>query len=248
MTYGFRCVGDHGVIQIDDQFANLALIASGRAFTDYQHPGGQFTRYATITVNVPDAGVYPMIGYNDADDKSAWFWIWDHQINGTQHTWRVAANAAQGWAGTNFSWYVFARPTNPTAGYGLRVRDANNRITFDSGYRYMKVIGAHSTTVRDMQNGGNVGGGANGPLSIGVGEKCILMFGMNGWQNEEIADDFGYRWTLLNYAYRLVNDTTAQAYGRMFAIVLRRGATPIPGFWKTRPQLSCFFVSDAAIR
>lgn len=251
MAYGFRCIGDHGLIQIDDTYANLALIASGRAFTDYQEPNSRHTRIATISVTVADSSVWPVIGYNDADYKSAWFWVWDHQINGNTHTWRIAATSSEGWAGTNFTWYVFGRPTSPTGGYGLRVRDAQNRITFDSGYKYMKVIGSHATTIEDLKASRNYTGQGGGPISIGVAEKGVLVFGNCGWENQAIPipPTNQWRWILQVATYRLTDDTTFDCYGGIFGIVLPSGPSPVPDstLWRTRQQLSCFIVAAAPL-
>lgn len=129
MTYGFKVTTDTGIVQVDDTFANLALIQSGDLSLSQE--GDQMNiRYGTLTFSGREAPVvairssYP-VGYK--------------AVNVSGSTWVYQLVAELKWMNsTPVRWYLFDRPPPLTSGWGIRVRDAQGREVFNSGNRYMR--------------------------------------------------------------------------------------------------------------
>ncbi len=131
MTYGFRVINDWGTVQIDDTYANLAL-KEVRQYTFQFDQGG--TDYF---LNFSFSGSLPVFAFRSPDSHSVVAAI---QQNGSTYTVQMRSDL-----GGPVWIYIFDKPITPTSGYGLRVRNANNEITFDSGYKYMRIEGFYSS-------------------------------------------------------------------------------------------------------
>lgn len=135
MTYGFRVRTESGITQIDDTFANLALIASGQiqltqegAWTNIKYGTLQFSgrEMPVLAIRAP----YP-VGYKSVVSSGG---VWTYELV-TELKWQTGAPV---------NWYLFDRPPPQTSGWGIRVRDAMGREVFNSNNRYMRPRAFHS--------------------------------------------------------------------------------------------------------
>lgn len=129
MTYGFRVRTSAGITQVDDRFANLALIQSGDLSLSQQ--GDQINiRYGTLSFPGREAPVlairsaYP-VGYKAVNVSGS---TWVYQLV-TELKWLTS---------TPVRWYLFDRPPPSATGWGIRVRDGLGREVFNSNNRYMR--------------------------------------------------------------------------------------------------------------
>lgn len=133
MAYGFKVINDYGTVLIDDTFANLALMSSAVYTTT--PPASQY--YGSDLI-FSFSAQFPVFAFRC---ETALATVVAVQQNGSAFT---VSMRCDGPVGTPIKVYFFDRPTVPTSGWGIRVRDAAGNITFDSGYSYMRIVGAYS--------------------------------------------------------------------------------------------------------
>jgi hypothetical protein len=143
VAFGVKFVNDAGTVQVDENYANLALRAKATVTTTTLAPVvGGGTSYVDV---VYTGGSTPMLALSCAALAAAP----QLTVSGTTFTWRVYVLGA---VGTAVTYYVFDRPAASTETHGVRVRDAAGSLTFDSGQKYLRVI----DTV-DLAGSGGVG-------------------------------------------------------------------------------------------
>jgi hypothetical protein len=124
----------NGVLQIDETYANLALIATGQVAASTQVPGYfVFIYYATVTVSALNPLVAVRANYPVA--------LRAVRQSGSQWTFELSVDSKT-LDGTPITYYVFDTPPAPPAhGVGLQVFNAAGRCTFDSSFKYMLPAG-----------------------------------------------------------------------------------------------------------
>ncbi|WP_321866768.1 hypothetical protein [Paraburkholderia tropica] len=232
MTYGFKVIGDSGSIQIDDTYANLAVIGSGTVSLSNGWGSNNMAWYGDVSVDVGDSTSYPLIGWNGGNGSSYVVCL-GHTISGTVHTWRLLTINSNGTLSGEgpmvINWYVFGRPTVSSNGYGLRVRDANGRVTFDSGNHYMTVIGAINTTWNALANAGAV---STSPLRTAYSSNVVIVLGDCGINNYVMfLAPASYFWATQFAACRIVGGSNVDSACQLQAEQTAIGSTSptLPG-------------------
>lgn len=130
MAYGIQIVNNAGAIQIDGESPNYSLLASGSMW------GGG-------TVNFPAAVGTPLVfvrfNYSNffvrlsaLSSTSASFQIWNSPA--------PDVDAVSGQAGTiDYMIFGVAESLAPSTGYGLHIRNAANKLIFDSNRQYPRI-------------------------------------------------------------------------------------------------------------
>lgn len=122
MPNGFRVVGDHGVVQVDQDYTNLALVRSGSVFVPGGMPGAQVSvsgvTWPIFCVRTP-AGIPVNVTSNQA-------------LPNPTYTLRAQESST-------VEWYVFDRDAPAPSEHGLTVRRADGSIAFNSGWKVMKI-------------------------------------------------------------------------------------------------------------
>ncbi|UXC37202.1 hypothetical protein [Cupriavidus gilardii] len=137
MPFGFRVLNDWGTVLIDDTFANLALMSVNNYTTV------PTTRWGGSDLTFSFTSQFPIFAFRC---ETAYATVISVHQNGNTYT---VGMRCSGNAGTAIRVYLFDRPTVPTSGWGIRVRDENGAITFDSGYSYMRLDGVYTATSVD---------------------------------------------------------------------------------------------------
>ncbi|EJF91693.1 hypothetical protein [Bartonella tamiae] len=117
MAAGVRIFNDANTIQIDDSYQNLVMIKSGELITDWR---------GMAELHIEHDG--PLILATSCSNGSSCS-VQDR----TGLTWHYLIGSAP--ANAYVKWYAFSNPLNPQFNFGLRVFDANGRITFDSNQK-----------------------------------------------------------------------------------------------------------------
>lgn len=127
MAYGFRARASSGLIQIDQDYDNFALLASGSANTDNDLGTSSYT-----TIAMPLGAISPVIALYSTTPTLI--------IQATTTSFSVFA---KGLSPQTFEWFIFDEViTAPGPGYGIRVRDpVTGKVRFDSRLKYMRVVG-----------------------------------------------------------------------------------------------------------
>lgn len=131
MAYGFRVIGDSGSVQIDAEFASLA-VRYKYTLTD---GGGPYNwQYVTVACETPVVACRCVGGRGGMTAYAS---------NG-DGTWSFSFSVE---SGATLTVYIFDRPQPVSAppNYGLIVRDALGRTTFDSRCNYLRPVGIVSS-------------------------------------------------------------------------------------------------------
>lgn len=136
MPAGFQLVNDQGVVQVDENFINLALVAKGAVHIPAGGIGGLL---APPQINY--WGVSPILCL-----RSVSTYAYIRQVTKSGNTYSYVING--GFAGAmndsplaeTFNWYIFDRMSQvPASNAGLQVFNAWGELTFSSASRPMRV-------------------------------------------------------------------------------------------------------------
>lgn len=170
MPAGLQIFNADGVtVQVDDTYANLAVVEMGTIATDTPTAIG-----GNSGVTFSRSGLKnPLIAVAGATSQVAVAWL----QNAGSGTWGFNI-AAGGGVGTQCKYLIFDNPPATNPNYGFQVFDANGRKTFDGSMRYLRVV--------DMQL--NV---STGTLNYDAGKQyavCHLRFGFRVWNQTGFND------------------------------------------------------------
>lgn len=129
MAAGFQVFGDHGGVQIDQNFMNYSLLQKGDLYVN-TYPGN--INYTVLSVNA----VAPILCVRNT--SGAYVAVAYFTRSGSTFTWRLVASAA-----TTITYYVFDQIPNTQAAVGLTVFDGSGRVTFSSDYDPMRIVAAN---------------------------------------------------------------------------------------------------------
>lgn len=137
MSVGFRArTAATGVLQFDERYFGLALVASGSA-NSVAPPGLMVNSFLSVEVTSAYA---PLIAWRCASAAVALM-----GVSQSGSTWTYTFSC-EGAIGTPISYYVFDKPTALGAGVALRIRKADGSITFDSRHKYARI---HAVVVEE---------------------------------------------------------------------------------------------------
>ncbi|WP_296228599.1 hypothetical protein [Ralstonia sp. UBA689] len=136
MPAGFQAFNTGGVLQIDENYVNLGLVATGQVMPSAPTPDGYLGafRMAEVSAN----GVAPIIAVR-ANYAVA---LGDVRQNGATWTFRLCVNTTTDWDGTALTYYIFDQVPAVPHGIGLQVFRGDGVCTFDSNYKYFNPVGA----------------------------------------------------------------------------------------------------------
>lgn len=135
MPAGFQVIGDHGGVQIDENFYNMTLKAKGSVtYPDTQLVLTMHPWAITVPNTISPVLCFHVTHFTSIESVSS------ANGNTTYSGYIFAA------IGGTMEWYAFDRmpaPISPT-GAGLSVFDVNGQLTFSSEYPPMKIAAIHT--------------------------------------------------------------------------------------------------------
>jgi hypothetical protein len=162
MPAGLQILNADGVtVQIDDTYANLAVVEMGAKATDTATAAG-----GNSSVTFSKSGLKnPLIAVTGINPAGAVCWLQDASTG----TWGFNITAG-GAVGTQAKYLIFDSPPATATNFGFQVFDSHGNKTFDGSMRYLRVV--------DMQLN------AVGPFSYDASKQyavCHLRFGFRVW-------------------------------------------------------------------
>ena len=134
MPAGFQAFNNGGMLQIDENYVNLGLIAKGQLTPSTATPDGQVGAFKMAEVSV--TGVAPIIAVR-ANYAVA---LGDVRQSGSTWTFRLCVNTTTDWDGTALTYYIFDQVPPVAHGVGLQVFRGDGVCTFDSNYKYFNPV------------------------------------------------------------------------------------------------------------
>ncbi|GGA05474.1 hypothetical protein [Dyella caseinilytica] len=170
MPVGFQVFGDSGAVQIDDNYANLALVGKGTLSPGNPgQDGGNMMQVSTgaanamIFLRASQIGV--AVGAVSDSGGVRTFTIW------------MASGV------TSVNYWVFGTPPAPTSRFGLQIFRSDGQCTFDSANKYMRVIGNIDTSSATI---GGTAGKQFGLPGVGPGGYAVAL-NYNGFIIERLS-------------------------------------------------------------
>lgn len=168
MAVGLRVRNNNNVIQIDNQYKNLAMTQKGTV-TTIAGAIPQFNpnvAYASITVS----GTNPQIALIPTEDAVASLWY--ISMSGANFVFHIVSRAA-----ATIPYYVFDNTISGVGGAKLKMRDSAGNLFFDSSNKYLKIVGMLNTTNDDPVI----------QLSTPAGRQCAVLVSAGGYSYVNIA-------------------------------------------------------------
>lgn len=162
-----------GLVQIDNNYMNQAVMQSGLissigSYTTPYYGGRIYTLLINASIENPSLAL----------DLSKAVWVsktsFGVRTDGkTQVSIWVSGDPGQ------LKYYVFGSNIRSTLGYGLVVYDSAGKITFDSGNKYLKILGiaANSYTSFDPNNSANKDSDTSVQFDVNKYKLAILITG-----------------------------------------------------------------------
>jgi len=142
MPVGVQLFGESGTVQVDDNFASLALRSKGVATLAVSGSDLANTCSASVTVT----GEFPIIAFRPGVPVALWY----VEQSGSTWTFHFASERAN--TGQSFQWFVFDRPLDLGSHFGCQVFDASGRLTFDALQKYIRVYDLKAIDARTPQS------------------------------------------------------------------------------------------------
>lgn len=148
---GLIVTGTSGAIQIDQTYANLAVVQKGTLSWTVGAPQQDQIYGDSVSYTTPTIGHSPMIAFTNTSGVLVNFDYIATSVSGANTTWSFAFMGAKadGSAGTAaITYYIFDRPqasSGSTA--GLKVYDGSGLLTYDSGYNYANIVGVQGASL-----------------------------------------------------------------------------------------------------
>jgi hypothetical protein len=139
MPAGFQLVNAHGMVQVDESYVNLALVAKGVVSIPAGGIGGI---HAAPQIHYP--GISPILCIRPVNTYA---FIRRVMKSGSTYSYVINGGFAGAMNGSplaeTFSWYIFDRMSQvPASNSGLQVFNASGELTFSSNSRPMRVVTA----------------------------------------------------------------------------------------------------------
>ena len=165
MPTGLQVIGTHGVVQVDENWSNMVLMASG---IGRARLAGQVPMLYNTTVDSNYEIDITHITNPLVSVKTNGNGFVMHQmlvVNGRRYV-RFSAPSS-----FYFEYYIFGRGTASESNCGLQIFKADGSIAFDSAWRVLKIVSFAQT-----------GNGANPPgsLSVASGNYAASLFSTSG--------------------------------------------------------------------
>lgn len=221
MSFGFSAVNANGIVQIDQDYSNYAVVAAGSTPASSDNvPSFGTISYTQTTDTVP------LVFVRNRAYSTAIFTQWisrnldTYSVGGGQDTrskilWEGAGQPASRWGGLD---YVVAQPLadkGPSSGYGLLVWDEASRLVFDSGNQYLKIVASYVLQARGVSTQT-----FNLPAPS-PGKKLYFCLSAFGLTNASVG---GGEEEHFGQAARFISDTTIQVQSEYLQSYLYPGS------------------------
>lgn len=134
MAAGFQVIGDHGGVQIDENFVNMVLIDKGSL--DLPPANGVANDgWNTLTFYNRETPILALDTRNDATT------LMRCDRSGSTFTYYIRGNGDTRGFTQTIRWYLFDKAPNVATNTGLTVWDGGGRVTFNSDYEPMRIVG-----------------------------------------------------------------------------------------------------------
>lgn len=207
MSYGFNAIGDSNNILIDDTYSNLAVVASGVGTLVGGYRGISPGLAVKISYTNPVPGKYPLIALRP-HDSTGLFSIFELVVSGNVFTWTIVAGGpSTGGSVSNksFDYYILSAPPSTTPeSYGMQVLDSTGRVTFDSGFKYARVLSVTQTTYSTLPSSG---------IQVPHTENIAFIPGALGMLTDGHEDVPGDVWWTFSYdtiGFRILSGSTLE--------------------------------------
>lgn len=171
MAVGLRVRNNNNIIQIDNQYKNLAMTQKGTV-TTVAGVIPQFNSnvaYATITVS----GTNPQIALIPTEAAVASLWYISK--SGSSFVFHIVSRAA-----ATIPYYIFDNTISGIAGAKLKMRDAAGNLFFDSSNKYLKIVGMLNTTDDDPVI----------QLATPSGRQCAVLVSAGGYSYVNVVTGY----------------------------------------------------------
>lgn len=157
MTFLIRVRGDAGTVQIDDTYCNLAFMTKGVATSS------DTSRYTEVVVTV--TGRMPVMFLRPTNGVAC-----VSGVTNSGGTWSFRVGLGVGV--TQCTYYIFdSIPGVSAEPYTIRLRNAQGQVTWDAGYKYLRVL--DSVPLPD--------GFASTDVQAPAGNQWAVAFSDPGW-------------------------------------------------------------------
>lgn len=142
MTAGIQVIGDHGSVQIDENYYSMVLMTSGTLSTSLQNvEAPDTTGYApqAYLATVTYTGTSPVVCIDTKNQPIAFFYT---LRNGNQFTFTfLSFNTSGSGAAATFTYYIYdTMPNISASNQGLTVYNASGNVVFSSDYEPLRII------------------------------------------------------------------------------------------------------------
>jgi hypothetical protein len=143
MAYGLQIFNTSGIIQIDDEYSNFGLIASGTAYVTFPTlaPPGQGYLYHRIYY--PDCGTPPLVFIRPLPNNIFFQAIVITPTYMEVQLWTIDGTLTIAEGNIEYRIYAPMSQFAPSSGSGLVIRKANGQVAFDSSAALMRINGFH---------------------------------------------------------------------------------------------------------
>ncbi len=187
--------GDGSLIQIDPSYENLALKTLGTVTTVQYGPSGAAANAGKATIVVGGCNE-PILTFACAD---AFVGLRVRSRSGTTVTWEIVTSAPV----VNVQYWIFDTTDVAQMAFnltkGLRIRNpANNRVIFDSRYKYMRIQGMIKANIGTSPASFPVAQGTGYGIGVSNSGAGVLVTGgpVGGgpyWLNNDLAYVAGFK-------------------------------------------------------
>lgn len=179
MATGFQVINDNGILQIDEFFRNMVLVARGTAQTSSNSGVGIMPYQGAdfFELPYPVAQRQPVVAVRCAPQAGNSYGI----------TWLVQDDRIQFFSlGNNvvFEYFIYDRIDfgNASGNTGMQVFNAEGVEVFNSNNNYMKVLGSYDVNIGPPSTVNTVPPPGHGG-SVQIGKRCAVAMGVqsNGY-------------------------------------------------------------------
>lgn len=166
MPAGLQVIGSHGIIQVDENFSNLAYRGSGSFSGSLTLSGLNFPVLAFRPGNVQGTSISRIVAGG-----------------GGNFTWHFTGSGSG-------NYWLFDIPEQ-SGSFGLQVFRADGSLAFDSGRRYMKVVSGFYDF--GNHNSGTNNTGASDSGSVAIVQAAPPNWRTGGDPNNDLRGVYGLR-------------------------------------------------------
>jgi hypothetical protein len=190
MATGFQVINDNGILQIDEYFRNMVLVARGTVNTARPNYAGSvpYERAAYAKISYPVSGRQPVLALRCSVNT-----CFTTQTNGFTVFTPQGANELTGYP---VEYFIYDRIDfgNAAGNTGMQVFNAQGVEVFNSNNNYMKVLGAYDVNLVVSNAGTNPAIVPTHSGSVQIGKRLAVAMGVQStgyWVNYSATGQAG---------------------------------------------------------